>query len=273
MRLRRSMLITPLLAVLTLSMAPAANAAALATPTTITLTWTAPGDDSLLGNATLYDLRYSTAPITPANFLAATPATGLPAPAAPGTPQTLTVTGLTPATTYYFAMRSQDDASNWSGISNTVSRATLAAPDVTLPAPIASLGINALTDTTATLGWTAVGDDSLTGTAASYDVRFSTQPITTTSWATAIQVTGEPAPAAPGTAQTFMVRNLSRQTTYYFAIKTTDDASNVSALSNTPSGSTTDTLPPAAIRDLVASFVWLSWSTAARHPAGMEPPR
>ena len=267
MRLRHSVLVAPVLALFVFVMVPMANAASLVTQNSVTLTWTAPGDDSLLGAATQYDIRYSTAPITASNFLAATAVASPPSPAAPGTAQSFTVTGLTASTTYYFALRSQDDASNWSGLSNVVTKTTAAAPDIVRPAPIASLAVTSVTDTSATLGWTAVGDDSLTGTATSYDIRYSTAPITASSWATATQVTGEPAPTAAGTAQSYLVRNLARQRAYYFAIEATDDAGNVSALSNTPTASTTDTMAPAAVRDLVASFVWFAWHTTAAPPA------
>jgi chitodextrinase len=231
------------------------------TPNSVTLTWTAPGDDSLIGPATRYDIRYSTSLITSANFASATAVTSPPAPVAPTTSQSFNVTGLQPSTAYWFAIKTQDDAGNWSGLSNVVSKTTLAAPDVTRPAPIA-LNVTAVTDTTATLGWTAVGDDSLTGTATSYDIRYSTSAITTASWATATQVSGEPAPQAPGSPQTYTVGGLARQRQYYFAIKAADDAGNVSALSNVPSGTTTDTVAPMSIKDLAAGFVWLGWPSA-----------
>src|SRR5689334_15417098 len=238
----------------------ASTAEAQVTATSVKLTWTTPGDDSLVGNASQFDIRYSTSPITLANFGAATAVSGLPAPTAPGTSQSYTVTGLTPSTTYYFAMKTADDVPNWSGLSNVVSKTTLAAPDVTRPAAIA-LNVSAVSDTNATLSWNATGDDSLTGTATSYDIRYSTSPITTANWATATQVNGEPAPQAPGSLQTYTVHALSRQVTYYFAIKASDEAANVSALSNVPSATTTDTMAPKAITDLVASFMWFGWHT------------
>jgi hypothetical protein len=228
------------------------------TSNSVNLTWTASGDDSLTGTASQYDLRYSTALITSANFASATQVTGEPTPGAPGASQSHTVTGLQPATTYWFAIKTVDDASNWSLVSNVVSRTTLAAPDVTRPAT-ASLAVSAVNDTSATLAWTAVGDDSLTGTAASYEVRYSTAPITIANFASATAVTGVPVPSVAGTAQSVVVRTLSRQVTYYFALRTTDDAGNPSALSNVPSATTTDTAAPAAIRNLAASFVWMSW--------------
>jgi chitodextrinase len=238
------------------------------TANSILLTWTATGDDSLTGTASQYDLRYSTALITAANFASATSAVNEPAPGESGTSQSHTVTGLQPATTYWFAIKTADDAGNWSLISNVISRTTLAAPDVTRPAP-ASVAVSSVTDTSATLAWTAVGDDSLTGTATSYQIRYSTTPITLASFASATVVTGVPVPAVAGTAQSVVVRSLSRQVTYYFALRTADDAGNLSALSNVPSATTTDTVAPAAIRTLAASFVWMSWHLSTA-PAARE---
>jgi phosphodiesterase/alkaline phosphatase D-like protein len=256
-----------LLLLLCLAIAPA-DALAQSAWNSVRLTWTATGDDSLVGTASQYDLRYATALITAANFASATRVTGMPAPGASGASESYTVTGLQPATTYWFAIKSADDAANWSLLSNVVSRTTAAAPDVIRPAP-ASLAVSAVDDTSATLAWTAVGDDSLTGTATSYDVRYSTAPITAANFSSATAVTGVPAPAAPGTPQSVVVRGLSRQVTYYFALRTTDDAGNPSALSNVPSTTTTDTMPPAAIRTLAAGFVGMSWHLSTT-PAARE---
>ena len=74
----------------------------------VDLRWTAPTDEPA-GPVASYDLRYSTSPIiSDADFAAATPVTGEPVPAAPGTVQTFSVTGLTASTTYYFAMKTLD---------------------------------------------------------------------------------------------------------------------------------------------------------------------
>lgn len=235
----------------------------------ITLDWTTPGDDSLTGTASQFDIRYSTTPITAANFLAATRwTTGVPVPTAPGTRQSTLLTGLSPATTYYIAIKTGDDVPNWANISNVASRTTTTAPDVVRPAPLA-LASSSATDSTVTVAWTAVGDDSLTGTATSYDLRWSTAPITTANWASATLVTGEPTPLTPGTAQSFTVTALSRQVTYYFAARASDEAGNVSGLSNVLSVATPDTKPPAAITDLVLGLLWLNFSGAA----GMLPQR
>src|SRR6185436_4170238 len=80
--------------------------------------WSSPGDDSHVGRAVAYDMRVSTAPINEANFGSASPVDGVPAPAADGTAQQVVVRGLTPGTRYYFAIKTVDDAGNWSAISN-----------------------------------------------------------------------------------------------------------------------------------------------------------
>jgi hypothetical protein len=118
------------ISMLFLSLAARSAGAAPATGS-VTLSWTAPGDDGAVGRATAYSLRYSLAPITEANFGAAAQATGLPVPAPSGTTETFTVNGLVPNTTYFFAIKTRDEAFNWSAISNVVSLAlpTTAAGD------------------------------------------------------------------------------------------------------------------------------------------------
>ncbi|HEX9504968.1 MAG TPA: S8 family serine peptidase, partial [Acidimicrobiia bacterium] len=75
----------------------------------VTLTWTAVGDDGKCGTAAAYDLRASATPITRANFASATPISVAP-PAAAGTPETRTVTPPTGA--LFFALRAVDAAGN-----------------------------------------------------------------------------------------------------------------------------------------------------------------
>lgn len=250
-----------------LAIAPALIALAWGSPSlaqtvtsnSVTLSWTTPGDDNNVGTAAQFDVRYSTAPINAGNFAAATRWTPTPAPAVAGTRQTVTVSGLTPSTTYYFSIKTADEVPNWAGISNVISRTTLAAPDNTRPAAVANLVPTVLGENSVRLNWTATGDDSLTGTATGYDVRYSTSPITSANWNAATQVTGEPAPAVPGTDQNLTVNGLTRQTTYFFAMKVTDEAGTPSALSNVPTATTPDQTSPSAITDLVVGFVWFGW--------------
>ncbi|MBI5708706.1 MAG: hypothetical protein HZC42_00120 [Candidatus Eisenbacteria bacterium] len=117
-----------------LGAAPAAHAGPAATA--LTLSWTSPGDDSLTGTATQFDLRYSTTPITLSNFPACTRVTGVPAPAPAGTTQSFAVLGLSANTTYYFAIKSADERGNWSGLSNVVVRTATAVDVESKPYPL-----------------------------------------------------------------------------------------------------------------------------------------
>lgn len=87
---------------------------------TVQLVWTAPGDDGAVGTATTYELRVSAAPITLGNWSAANVVGPAPSPLASGRRQGFTVRALSPGTTYYFAMRTVDEAGNWSGLSNVL---------------------------------------------------------------------------------------------------------------------------------------------------------
>ena len=97
---------------------------------TIPISWTAPGDDSTVGTASEYDVRYSKNPITEDNWNFATQATGEPAPKSAGSTESFLITGLEPVTTYYIAVKSRDEAYNWSFISNVISRTTSLVTDV-----------------------------------------------------------------------------------------------------------------------------------------------
>lgn len=102
----------------------------------ITLSWAAPGEDSLYGRASQYDLRYSTQLITAASFSQATAAPGMPAPAAPGTVQSYVLTGLASGTVYYLAIKTADGAGNWSAMSNVIARLPVAGVIPAAPALI-----------------------------------------------------------------------------------------------------------------------------------------
>ena len=112
-------------------------------------------------------------------------------------------------------------------------------PDITSPAKVNDLVASNPTQNSITLTWTAPGDDGNTGTAAQYDIRYSTSEITEENWNSATQCTGEPAPKPAGSSETFTVTGLSPNTTYYFALKTADEVPNWSPISNSPSGKTT----------------------------------
>ena len=103
----------------------------------VALKWTAVGDDGLVGNASSQQLLYATVPVETAPAGAVTSVT-LERPLPSGSEESVLVTGLTPSTTYYFALRVHDDAGN-TAVSN-LSEATNADPcagyTCTPPSPV-----------------------------------------------------------------------------------------------------------------------------------------
>ena len=133
-------------------------------------------------------------------------------------------------------------------------------PDTTAPAAISNLAVSLPTTTSITVSWVAPGDDNNTGTANSYDLRYSTSLITDVNFSSATAVTGEPIPSIAGSAESMVVSGLSANTLYYFALKTSDEVPNTSAISNVVSLSTSavsDTTSPT-----ITSFSIPSTSTS-----------
>jgi hypothetical protein len=91
----------------------------------LTLTWTAPGDNGTTGTACTYDLRRSCSPITNENWAAASQLDGEPDPQEAGSAESCDVEGLGLSNTYCFALRTCDTAGNWSDVSNNVEVVTM----------------------------------------------------------------------------------------------------------------------------------------------------
>jgi len=142
--------------------------------------------------------------------------------------------------------------------------------DSASPSAVTNLAISSPATNSLTLQWTAPGDDANSGTATTYDLRYSTSEITEGSWVAATPVIGEPAPLSAGTVQSMVVSGLSANTTYYFALKTFDEVSNISSLSNVPTATTLPTTQPdvtapnisnISYEVLSASSVRIKWNT------------
>lgn len=91
--------------------------------TTAVLNWTAPGGDCASGNASSYEVRRSTGPITDTNWQSATVASSG-ASESNGNPQCAEVGSLSCNTTYYWVVFVIDASGNRSPLSNVVSVAT-----------------------------------------------------------------------------------------------------------------------------------------------------
>lgn len=105
--------------------------------------------------------------------------------------------------------------------------------------------------TSLTFKWTAPSDDGPSGNADAYSIRYSADStVLSSNWTTATPVGGEPVPQAAGQSESFnSIINLQVGATYYFAIKSSDVAGNVSGLSTIASFTVPDVTGPSAVID------------------------
>jgi uncharacterized membrane protein len=224
------------------------------TPNSVPLTWTAPGSDNFTGQASLYDIRYAATIINNNDaWNSAIAAANITLPYAANTTENFIVTGLSANTTYFFAIKTRDEANNWSGLSNSPSAMTTTAPPGQEPPPpqgnpppgnIIDLVAGNPTSNNVTLTWTAPGSDNFTGQASAYDIRYAIAVIDSDSkFSTATIAPAIPPPHTANTSESFIVTGLNANTTYFFAIKTRDEANVWSSLSNSPSATTAQAPP------------------------------
>jgi len=199
------------------------------TTTSVTLVWTAPGDDIDNGTAAAYDVRYAKTSINETNWNSATQCGNEPIPQIPGNQESFAITGLVKNEVYYFALKTSDESDNTSGISNCV-RANL---DLTPPATVNDLAASeGERFGQVELTWTAVGDDGTIGSVSSYEIRYLTRQVTNDNWSGAAKCAAMPEPKPAKSNESFTVTKLDAGKRYYFAIKAIDDAGNKSPISN-----------------------------------------
>ncbi|MBL8023262.1 MAG: hypothetical protein JNK54_03120, partial [Elusimicrobia bacterium] len=133
---------------------------------TVDLSWASAGDDGMIGNLTgNYRIQYATytaswsTSTTPTNATTVTIATTS---VTPGSSRSRTMTGLPGGMTHYFVLWTQDESSNWSGISNTTS-AVSGASTVTLAEAVGQAGWMGRGETQRILGTAQVVSDSAAG--------------------------------------------------------------------------------------------------------------
>ena len=147
---------------------------------TMGLTWTATGDDGLVGTATYYEVRYSTSTITSGNWDSAMRAGNEPTPQVSGSAESMEVHNLVSSTNYFFAVKAFDEWGNAGPISNI-------ATGQTLPPP------------TGQVAPTSVSDELMTGQQSDHTVTLSNIGVGTLDFSIPSPVLGEPqsAPAPP----------------------------------------------------------------------------
>jgi hypothetical protein len=209
------------------------------------LTWTAPGDNALLGQTSYYLIRYKTDAnfSGEADFTAASVYVSTLAPKAAGGAESLNLTGLNAGATYYLAVKAVDKAGNAGAISNfagDVNKA-YAGPDLTAPGSITDLAADmGEFQGQIALTWTAPGEgvkgDPNTGTAASYIVRYATFAITSGNFSSpsVSSYTQTWNPQAYGVPESRVIAGLTAGATYSIAVKAVDENGNIAAISNNP---------------------------------------
>ncbi|RJO58906.1 hypothetical protein C4546_04885 [Candidatus Parcubacteria bacterium] len=128
----------------------------------------------------------------------------------------------------------------WAGLASAVFFAQATSPDFQAPEYLGPTVKAAVDDATnsITLTWTAPGDDGNTGQATAYQIRYNTTAISEASWALATPLANPPTPKPAGQTESLLVANLQPNQNYYFALKTSDEAGNLSAISNIASKKT-----------------------------------
>lgn len=110
--------------------------------------------------------------------------------------------------------------------------------DAIPPAPINDIQVLSKDAVSATLQWTAVGDDGLAGKSARYIVHYSTSLINDANFDSAANFKNTLIPKPSGSIESLTVNGLEPATTYYIAIKSLDNVGNPSAISNVVSALT-----------------------------------
>jgi hypothetical protein len=136
--------------------------AVTAGPNGITLAWTAPGDDGTSGTAEEYDIRESPTTINSSNWSSAAQIALAPPPGPPGSLELFTFTGFDTMLVHHFALRTRDDAGNWSEISNNAIWTPRAGP-VQYVVEIPSFKDNTMYEESDTLS-NALGEHFFSGT-------------------------------------------------------------------------------------------------------------
>jgi len=132
------------------------------------------------------------------------------------------------------------------------------------PSAVADLAITVVSDHQVSLSWVAPGDDGGEGQATHYDIRYLEGDLDEANWALATRTSTATVPQVSGETEVALIPGLERGT-WFFGLKTADEVLNWSSLSNIVVATVGDSIPPAAIEDLLAEKgdreeIILSWT-------------
>jgi hypothetical protein len=149
--------------------------------------------------------------------------------------------------------------------------------DIIPPGTINDLSIESLSNNTIKLRWTATGNDTETGKAYRYDIRYDFEPINSEDvYYTADRILVYPYPSIAGEQDSLIInlmdlQGINQNNMIYFSIKAEDEMQNRSGLSNSPGIQIS--VNPANITAMVQDvyFVFLNWDgpLPGNHKAGL----
>ncbi|MBN2406411.1 MAG: gliding motility-associated C-terminal domain-containing protein [Elusimicrobia bacterium] len=237
---------------------------------TITLSWTAPGDNGTSGTASYYVIKATTTSpfvwgsITSSDNIWGNISVGGPY----GTPETYILTGLTNGATYYIEIHSFDERPNEQTLCNTATSFA----QIDSIAPATTLDLDAVPgDNIVTLSWTAPGDNNTSGyfvNGGSYTVRYSTiSSITNANWDSKnvksvtelVPPPSLPLPLTPLASESVVISGLTNYIKYWFALRTNDEENHRSGVSNSPSAIPTEdmTAPTAELTSVPPDIIYV----------------
>ena len=115
--------------------------------------------------------------------------------------------------------------------------------DSTPPSAISDLTVSNVSAYFTRISFTATGDNGSSGYAKSYDIRYSTWPITEDNWATATVYKNNFKPQKAGKQELLKIIGLTPQTTYHIGVKAIDERGNASPLAITSFTTTAVSFP------------------------------
>ncbi|MFC2062251.1 lamin tail domain-containing protein, partial [Elusimicrobiota bacterium] len=261
----------------------------------ITLKWTAPGDDGAIGDnpaGAYYTVKYATFSIADLsgdttawwNDSQTSAFTQSWEVSAVGTLEEHIVSGLTSGTTYFFAVKTTDEAGNPSNIDlrseNSNQDSAHASTNADSTSPGAITGLVAETGDSVyqvKLTWIAPGDDGYTGNntaQAFYILKYATFSIsdlsddTTAWWSSANTYSQDWTVPSLGTQEIKVATMSVPGELYYFAIKTEDEAHRLSDIDDKSAGVTSQ--PAAEAKDfprtvVINEIAWMGTSANTNH--------